>query len=169
MTTQVAKEDSLRNPRAPGLSLLGTVPVLKQSPLALEPGMAGHRLEERACHRERDRGRGTENDPGPGEGAPPWTDREVRRTGDCLVRTVPRLREAQRLLQGCSEAVVSDSGPKSRAERPRRRQSPEAPLVPRSPPCLLASLCVGSSRAWCFSASPCPVPLLIQTIKTDPL
>lgn len=65
MTTQAAKEAGLRNPRAPGLSLLGTVRVLKQSRLALDPGMAGHRLDERACRREHAQGRGTDQGKGP--------------------------------------------------------------------------------------------------------
>lgn len=65
MTTQAAKEAGLRNPRAPGLSLLGTVRVLKQSRLALDPGMAGHRLDERTCRREHAQGRGTGQGKGP--------------------------------------------------------------------------------------------------------
>lgn len=65
MTTQAAKEAGLRNPRAPGLSLLGTVRVLKQSRLALDPGMAGHRLDERTCCREHAQGRGTGQGKGP--------------------------------------------------------------------------------------------------------
>lgn len=192
MTTQAAEEAGLRNPRAPGLSLLGTVRVLKQSRLALDPGMAGHRLDERTCCREHAQGRGTGQGKGPrgrpggSDGTGTWV------VGFCLTQTDPRLREAERVLQGLGEAAGSHSAPplalcKPRAARPRRRRSPQGPLVPRpasragspspspsSPAlsCPTLGAVVGARPAWRLprgcSASSRPVPLPTRMTRTLP-